>query len=79
MPPPATRLRRLLHQVLNRWHYILAGSMLKWGSTAALLLYLRAHGMRPIWGIAAGLAIGAVVVVMALWPIPPISGDPPAA
>ncbi|HLO41815.1 MAG TPA: hypothetical protein VK176_12390 [Phycisphaerales bacterium] len=68
MPPaPDSRLKRLMHGLLQRWRYILAGSVVKWGSTAALLFYLRAHGMRPLWGILIGIVAGLAIFLLSFW------------
>lgn len=59
-------------------HVTIAG-LAKWGATAGLVLYLRAHGHRPIWGIMIGLAVGAAILVSAFWPTTPPASPPPAA
>jgi hypothetical protein len=62
-----SKLKRFIRSVALRWRALLAASVVKWGSTAALLVYLRAHGMRPIWGILIGIAAGVIVLIMAFW------------
>ncbi len=73
-------LQTLWARVKGRLVHIGLAGLAKWGGTAGLIVYLKAHGHRPIWGIMVGLAVGAAILVSAFWPsaAPPPPPQPPA-